>query len=76
MVTLPLLLTGLPDPGSAAWHFGNVAPYADQGLVGEVDGLMGFVGLGLIALFKEANEIEDELLGFFGKLLNILLNVV
>jgi hypothetical protein len=37
---------------------------------------MGFVGLGLIALFKEANEIEDELLGFFGKLLNILLNVV
>ena len=76
MVTLPLLLTGLPDPGSTVLHFGNVAPYADEGLVGEVDGLMGFVGLGLIALFKEANEIEDELLGFFGKLLNILLNVV
>jgi hypothetical protein len=76
MVPLPLLLTGLPDPGSAVLHFGNVAPHADKGLVGKADGLMGFAGLGLIALFEEVDEIKDELLGFFGQLLNILLNVV
>lgn len=71
-----LLLTGFPDPGSAAWHFGKVAPYvapyADEGLIGKAEGLMEFAGLGLVALFEEAHKIEDELLGFFGKVLKVV----
>jgi len=66
VMTLPLLLTSLPDPGCAVLHCGDIAPHTDEGLVGEADGLMGLVGLGLIALFEEADEIEDELLGFGG----------
>lgn len=63
---VPLLLTGLPDPGRAVLHFGHVDPHADEGLIGKADGLVGLTRLGLVALFEEAHEIENELLGFGG----------
>jgi hypothetical protein len=62
-----LLLAGLPNPGSAILHFGGIAPHADEGLIGEADGVMRGIGRGLIAMLKEADEVEQEPLSFLGQ---------